>query len=95
MVFWPIHFLLVWIERVRKFFLIWPVNNQGRARFCSVGAVGECAKHAYAPSPATHNAFFYLGYSWPDSKNFRYFLSKQEGTVLTKKASHASVPLMG
>ncbi len=26
-------------------------------RFCSFGAVGECAKHAYAPSPTAHNAF--------------------------------------
>jgi hypothetical protein len=29
-----------------------------RARFCSFGAVGECAKHAYAPSPTAHNIFF-------------------------------------
>jgi hypothetical protein len=44
----PNHSLLVWIERIGGF-----------ARFCSFGAVGECAKHAYAPSPAAHNAFFF------------------------------------
>jgi hypothetical protein len=31
--------------------------NQGRARFCSFGAVGECTKSAYMPSTA-HKAFF-------------------------------------
>jgi hypothetical protein len=39
-------------------FLMWPLINQGRARFFSFGAVGECAKHAYAPSPTAHDAFF-------------------------------------
>jgi hypothetical protein len=58
MVFWPINFLLVWIELIWKFFRIWPVINQGRARFCSFGAVEECAKHAYVPSSTAQNAFF-------------------------------------
>jgi hypothetical protein len=39
-------------------FGIRPVINQGRARFFSFGAGGECAKHAYGPSPTAHNAFF-------------------------------------
>ncbi len=59
MVFWPNHSLLVWIERIWKFFEFFPVINQGRAWFFSFGAVGECAKHAYAPSPTAHNAFFF------------------------------------
>jgi hypothetical protein len=37
-------------------FLILPVINQGKARFNSFGAVGECAKRAYALTE--HNAFF-------------------------------------
>ena len=41
-----------------EFFFIWPVINQGRARFSSFGPVGECAKHAHAPYPTAHNAFF-------------------------------------
>jgi hypothetical protein len=60
MLFWPVHSLFVWMEHIWKFFCIWPVTNQGRARFCSFGAVGECAKHAYAPSPTANNAFFLL-----------------------------------
>jgi hypothetical protein len=28
------------------------------ARFCSFGTIGESAKHAYAPSPTAHIAFF-------------------------------------
>ncbi len=39
-------------------FRIWPVNFQGRARFCPFGVVGEFDKHAYALSPTAHNAFF-------------------------------------
>jgi hypothetical protein len=42
-------------------FLIWPVTYQGRSPFSSFDAVGECAKHAYAPSPTAHNAFFLTG----------------------------------
>jgi hypothetical protein len=48
-------------------FLIWPVIHQGRAKFCSFGAVGDCAKRAYAPSPTAHNAFFLT--SWAQKKN--------------------------
>jgi hypothetical protein len=59
MVLWPIYSRLVRIERIWKFIeIFWSVISQGRARFCSFGAVGECAKHVYAPSPTAHNAFF-------------------------------------
>jgi hypothetical protein len=52
-------FIPVWIERIWNFFeIFWSVINQGRARFCSFGAVRECAKHVSAPSPTAHNAFF-------------------------------------
>ncbi len=33
-------------------------EGKGRARFCSFGAVWECAKRANATSPTAHNAFF-------------------------------------
>jgi hypothetical protein len=35
-----------------------PVICQVRARSSSFGAVGECAKRTYVPSPTAHNAFF-------------------------------------
>jgi hypothetical protein len=41
-------------------FCIWPICNQGRVHFCSFGTSGECAKHAYAPSPTAHITFFLL-----------------------------------
>jgi hypothetical protein len=55
MVFWP---LLHGLKVSGSFFLIWAVINQGIARCCSFGGVGECDKHAYGPSPTGHNAFF-------------------------------------
>ncbi len=59
MVFWSIRFLLAWIEGTYpEVFLFWPAIIQGRVQFCSFGVVGECAKHAYAPTPYAHNAFF-------------------------------------
>jgi hypothetical protein len=54
-------------------FRICPVIFQGRARFCSFGAVGECAKHAYAPSPTAHNAFFLTSYA--QNKNINVFFN--------------------
>jgi hypothetical protein len=60
MVFWPFHSPSCLERAYLEVFWIWPVINQGREWFCSLGAVGECAKHAYAPFPNAHYAFFLI-----------------------------------
>ncbi len=41
-----------------KFFVICPTNGGATARFSSLSAVGEYAKHGCASSPTAQNDFF-------------------------------------
>ncbi len=68
MVFQPFHSLLVWIERIWKFFEFGLLLTK-LGRHCSFGVVGEYAKHAYAPSPTAHNAFFLTNYAQKKNSN--------------------------
>ncbi len=62
-------------------FLLWPVGNQGRAQFCSFGAVGEMRQTCLC-------AFSY----WLIMDHI-HILSIQTRTVNVKKPSHAIVSL--
>jgi hypothetical protein len=41
-----------------KYFFICPTFNRAMARFCSLSALVECAKHGCVSSPTMQNAFF-------------------------------------
>jgi hypothetical protein len=66
MVFWPFHSLLVWIERMRKFF--------------EFGLLFTKEVSPTAPNELNY-ALPWLLMAQIKKKTSRYFLSKQEGTV--------------
>ena len=41
-----------------EYFFIWTTIKGAKTRFRSLSAIGECAKHGCASSPAAQNAFF-------------------------------------